>query len=382
MNVRKISHNGTVKWEVRFRVYTEGQNPKRVSRWFDRKTDAEKYLDEQKELQKKSSIDPAYRNSFEGKKFIEEAEYWLTHNKLKFSAGHLKRVEGVLREILPSMGSINALKINAEFLSNFQIQQSNLGKKKATINRKTEIICGILNFSAEHRRIPYYPANAFRKFDTSGEEEMCFWEMHEAQDFLAFTGEKYPFGTSKRWVHVAYLTALNTAVRGGELWGIAPQSLPIDGGRILIRRQFNRITHDLTATKGKTGRVVPCNQELEKELRALIVQGNIKPHETIFMNEQRNPICHDNFVKRKFQNDIEDWGGRKIRFHDLRHTATTLLIANGIDLKTVKEICGHADIKTTMRYAHLIGSKIMSVAKDFSITGKKGEEKLNSITSG
>jgi site-specific recombinase XerD len=72
---------------------------------------------------------------------------------------------------------------------------------------------------------------------------------------------------------------------------------------------------------------------------------------------------------RRFKKDLELWGGKPIRFHDLRHTAATLLISSGIDLKTVQEICGHEDITTTMRYTHLIADNIKKVADLFSITG-------------
>ena len=45
-------------------------------------------------------------------------------------------------------------------------------------------------------------------------------------------------------------------------------------------------------------------------------------------------------------------GIRKCRFHDLRHTFATNLVLAGVDLVTVKELMGHADIAMTMRYAH------------------------------
>ncbi len=44
--------------------------------------------------------------------------------------------------------------------------------------------------------------------------------------------------------------------------------------------------------------------------------------------------------------------------HTLRHTLATRLIQNGMNLYEVKEILGHSDIKTTMRYAHIEQSKI------------------------
>ena len=45
-------------------------------------------------------------------------------------------------------------------------------------------------------------------------------------------------------------------------------------------------------------------------------------------------------------------GIRQCRFHDLRHTFATDLLLGGVDLVTVKELIGHADISMTMRYAH------------------------------
>ena len=41
-----------------------------------------------------------------------------------------------------------------------------------------------------------------------------------------------------------------------------------------------------------------------------------------------------------------------LRFHDLRHTAATRMVESGASIVAVSRILGHADLKTTMRYAH------------------------------
>ena len=78
---------------------------------------------------------------------------------------------------------------------------------------------------------------------------------------------------------------------------------------------------------------------------------NIKREDQlIFYNPKTKNHLKD--IYRSFKTACQKVGMPDMRFHDLRHTAATLMVTGGIDLVTVKEILGHSKIEMTMRYAH------------------------------
>ena len=48
---------------------------------------------------------------------------------------------------------------------------------------------------------------------------------------------------------------------------------------------------------------------------------------------------------------------KRLRYHDLRHSCASILYANGVSLKTIQEVLGHAQRTTTISYTHLYGQE-------------------------
>ena len=123
-------------------------------------------------------------------------------------------------------------------------------------------------------------------------------------------------------------------------------------------------------TKGKDSRFVPFSYGLREEIESVLSDDLrvLKPEATIFRSKVGSPMDHDNFVDRIFEKDLAESGLRRIRFHDLRHTAITLMVKKGVLLPMIQKIAGHKDIKTTMRYVHVLGKDIDDIGAIQSLT--------------
>lgn len=366
MEIKKVElQNGELRWEVRYRE--SGRDSKRVTRRFSKKIDADTFVALVQREQRQARLEDSGVKTFKPTTFAEEATYWLEQRACEFSPSWRKRIKGILaKELIQRYSKLAPSSFDSELLTAIQMQLSRSGLKPASVCRHLEVIMAILRFSAKRRRIPHIPYVGYEK-PRIVTDDKDFWEEDEAQDFLSFVNQKYPAGTKNRWIYVVYLLALNTALRAGEIWGLKPMDVKQNGEILHIQRQFDRVESTFRPTKGKDNRRVPCNSFLLAELRSVLSETQPDPRLTMFRTKEGNPICHDNFVKRSFNRDVKEWGGKRITFHELRHTAITLMIGKNLDLKTVQEIAGHVHWDTTQGYAHLLAEKIRDAGRTFSV---------------
>jgi integrase len=139
------------------------------------------------------------------------------------------------------------------------------------------------------------------------------------------------------WLKAFIIIALCTGMRRNEILSLTREDIDFAGNEIRVRAEIS---------KSKCKRLVPMNAEVKKLLRS-VVKGN----QFIFFNEATGRHLLD--VKTAFRTAKKKAGIiGKLRVHDLRHTAASWMIEDGIDLVTVKEILGHASVQTTMIYCY------------------------------
>ncbi len=367
MSIAKVTIPTTkeIKWEVRF--YPSGRKSKRIRKRFDRKVDAEKYLEHlQNQYQSLQELGTSFKE-FQETTIRAEGDFYLTRRGIEISPSSRVRAESTLRdEIYPSFGHLHPMKVTKAMVYEFQNRLLRRNLEPSTVNRHVGVLISVLNYSVEHGRVPVNPITKLKPLKMA-RKDMRFWEESEAMTFLEFTDRKYPKGSKNRWVHVVYLVAINTGLRAGELWATKYKNLSASLDLLHITEQWHTETLQFLPTKGRSERYVPFSPVVQREVAEWISYRKVKANETIFISPNGNPIDHDSFIKNYFKKDLAQSQVKAIRFHDLRHTAGTLMIAKGLDLPTVQAILGHEDVETTMRYVHLLGSSIKAAAYKFCI---------------
>ncbi len=135
------------------------------------------------------------------------------------------------------------------------------------------------------------------------------------------------------------VVSLYTGVRRGELFALTRKDLDLESGVLTVR--------SAAAKTGKSRHVDLCKKVLTT-LKEWCKQG--KGPGLVFPNE--NGVQFDN-VNKAWKGVLAAAKIEGFRWHDLRHSYASRLVQGGLNLYILKELLGHASIKTTERYAHL-----------------------------
>ena len=162
-----------------------------------------------------------------------------------------------------------------------------------------------------------------------------------------------------------YVTALNTGARQGELLGLLWSDIDFSRSRVSITKSLQRVRGELVLCEPKSThsrRSVPMSasvatalvahrerQEVEREAAGTRWDTN---HDYVFRTESGQG--HDGVqVTKEFQALVKAAGLPRMRFHDLRHSYITLMLAAGVEVGLVSRRAGHSSTTLTWNtYGH------------------------------
>ncbi len=164
--------------------------------------------------------------------------------------------------------------------------------------------------------------------------------------------------------HKAMLfTAYSAGLRVSEIVNLKLSDIDSRRMQILVRR-----------AKGKKDRYVNLSPVLLDILRNYLRVYKPRPEEYLFESEQTRTAYPSRTVQQIFTNAKHKAGIRKeVGIHSLRHSFATHLLDKGTDIRYIKDLLGHFNIKTTERYLHVSKKQLVNVMSPLDDLLKKEE---------
>ena len=163
-----------------------------------------------------------------------------------------------------------------------------------------------------------------------------------------------------------YVLALTTGMRQGELLGLRWRHIDLGGKTVRVSGALQRTAEGFVIAKPKTTRsrrqVALTSSAVNSLTRHRVAQTEERLRlgaawqdlDLVFANEVGGFIAEWNLRRQSFLPLLRKAGLPVIRFHDLRHTAATLMLGRGVHPKVVAEMLGHSQISITLDlYRHV-----------------------------
>lgn len=305
--------------------------------------------------------------------FADYMELWLevVRNSIEITtfSSYTQMVKGKIvpyfRKTGVKLGELQARHIQSFYLYELKtVSASTVIHEHANIHKA-------LKYAVKMDLIPYNPAD---KVERPKKQKYIadYYRLEELEQLFEATKD-HPYSL------LIQITAFY-GLRRSEALGLRWDAIDFEQGTISVKR-----TVTSTIIDGKYQEFEQQSAKTKSSLRTLPLIGSFREYfmqvkEAQELNKQVCGNCYnyeyDGFVfvdelgerirveylTNAFPKFLESHGLRRMRFHDLRHSCASLLLANGVPLKHIQEWLGHSDFTTTANiYAHLdYKSKITS----------------------
>ena len=348
MSVYKEEKTGT--WRVIYR-YTDWTGEKRQTQKRGFKTKREAQAWEREQLRKASSdLDMNFKS------FVEQYSADM-QTRLKENTWATK--EHIIQtKLLPYFGKLKMCSITPHQIITWQNELMNYkdekGKPYSPVYLKTvhNQLSAIFNHAVRYYNLHENPCKKAGSMGKKKNREMLFWTKDEYLKFAEVMMDKPQF-------YYAFEMLYWCGIREGELLALTPADFDFSKNTVSINKSYQHLNgHDLITTPKteKSNRVIKLPQFLSDEIQDYLKQlYGIEPDERMFTVTKSG-------LHREMDRGSAAAGVKRIRIHDIRHSAVSLLIDMGFSATAIADRVGHESIDITYNYAHLFPSKQTEMA--------------------
>ncbi len=259
--------------------------------------------------------------------------------------------------LLPAFGHYRLDQMTPDVIQSFINEHLRAGTNLATLNRLVRQLHTVLGKARRWRYLLENPVDLAERPRVQ-KRPMDYLRPDEIGQFLSAAPENR---------RLLFKAAILTGLRMGELLAMKWHHLDWPTGRYHVVESLwvGKGGFQFVSPKTESSRrAIKLQPGLLADLRAyhqlqeqqrLVLSEEYKDFGLIFCQFNGRPLNPNNLLNRDFCRTLELAGLRRMRFHDLRHTFASLMIAQGEHPKTIQEAMGHSSIAMTMNtYAHLL----------------------------
>lgn len=310
-------------------------------------------------------IKNGYSNEFDKVSLAELMDKWLFTTKLvQVSPSTFMSYESSFRLYI-SQSNLAALKISDIKKMHIQEYYNSLfssGKSTEKVKQIHKLLHNFFEYAVSEGYIVKNPAHKTiipknKLVKTKVKEFDIFTPEEIEQIKAAFSGNKY---------ETLIYTAIYTGMREGELLALKWNNVNLDEGYIFVDESLKKVTV-FNPDKTKAVKNITKDPKTKNSRRYIFIPeiliNKLKTHsrssDYVFTNDNTalNSKNEDNSVNHKslYSQWTKVLRNNNIpykKFHALRHTYASTLLANGADIKSVQDLMGHYDISVTQLYLH------------------------------
>jgi integrase len=288
---------------------------------------------------------------------------WLDNTaRVKTSPTTYDRYEQLVRlHIIPHLGMMKLQKLAPVHVNNLFAMLEKGGETLWTRKMAGAVLHNAMRQAVRLRLIIHNPCADVPRAKP-GHKEMEILTEEQVKSFLA--------AAEGRRLYALFALALGSGMRQGELLGLHWPDIDLDKGIVTVRRSLAQIKGQfiLKEPKSKSSRRtirLPAFAviALLNHHRLMLAEGQDVKAGAVFVTKTGHYIGKSNLIRQVFKPILEKAKVPSVRFHDLRHTHASVLLAHGESIKAVSRRLGHSDVALTLRvYAHLLPDADNSLA--------------------
>ena len=345
----------TSTWRAIYRyVDWTGEKKQTQKRGFKTKREAQAW--EREQLNKAAGdLDMSFANFVEH--YTEDVKTRIKENTWA-TKDHIIRTK-----LLPYFGKLKMSNITAQQIITWQNELLNHkdenGKPYSPVYLKTvhNQLSAIFNHAVRYYNLRENPCKKAGSMGKKKNREMLFWTKEE---YLKFANAMM----DKPLSFYAFEMLYWCGIREGELLALTPADFDFKKGTVTINKSYQRLNRQDVITTPKTeksNRTIKMPQFLTDE-----IQDYLKMLYDVGDNDRMFTVTKS-YLHREMDSGAKEAGVKRIRIHDIRHSAVSLLIDMGFSATAIADRVGHESIDITYNYAHLFPSKQTEMAEKLNM---------------